>query len=214
MYELRVTVAKVLGTCTADPPMEPGDSFTVFNGNIRIPEGGYVCLWALQNLLPVIVLKERQILEEAGRDWVWRVHHVQCPDPKGGVVFEITRIAEVVQDSRGAAVAEAVTGRELSDHPARSDGWIGGLRDLRVVVEKVRGKCTSAMEPGDHFVLHGGRLTMPAGGHFCLYALHAALPLLPAKQRVLAQGDWMRDAHHVMCPDPAGNVLMRIEPLE
>ena len=54
MYELKVSVTKVLGECTANPPMKPGDYFTVRDGDIRIPEGGYICLWALQNLLPVI----------------------------------------------------------------------------------------------------------------------------------------------------------------
>jgi uncharacterized repeat protein (TIGR04076 family) len=69
------------------------------------------------------------------------------------------------------------------------------------------------MRPGDHFVLHGGRLYIPADGHFCLYALHAALPLLPAKQRPLEDGDWMKEDCHVICPDPAGNVVMRIKDL-
>ena len=87
------------------------------------------------------------------------------------------------------------------------------LQDLRVVVEAVRGKCTSGMVPGDHFVVRSGRLTIPAHRRFCLYALHAALPMLPAKQRHLQNGDWMKDAHHIACPDPAGNVLLRIEPL-
>ena len=177
--------------------MIPGDSFAVRDGNIRIPEGGYICLWALQNLLPVVVLKERQILEEAERDWVWRVHHVQCPDPEGGVVFEIARTAEVAQDLGQTGREVVRPSRELCDATTREEGTTGRLQDLRVVVEEVRGKCTSGMMPGDHF---------------CLYALHAALPMLPAKQRLLPDGDWMKDAHHIMCPDPAGNVLMRIEP--
>ena len=67
MYQLKVVVTKVLGTCTADPPMKPGAYFTVRDGDIRIPEGGYVCLWALQSLLPVITPKEREILEERTR---------------------------------------------------------------------------------------------------------------------------------------------------
>jgi uncharacterized repeat protein (TIGR04076 family) len=70
------------------------------------------------------------------------------------------------------------------------------------------------MQPGDAFALHSGRLYIPAGRHFCLYALHAVLPMLPAKQRLLAEGDWLRDAQHVICPDPAGNVVLRIEPCE
>ena len=54
MYALKITVSKVLGTCTAAPPMAPGDHFTVRDGDIRIPAGGYVCLYALQSLLPLI----------------------------------------------------------------------------------------------------------------------------------------------------------------
>jgi uncharacterized repeat protein (TIGR04076 family) len=66
------------------------------------------------------------------------------------------------------------------------------------------------MEPGDCFVLRSGRLYIPAQRHFCLYALCAALPLLPAKQRPLEDGDWLKEDSHVICPDPAGNVVMRI----
>jgi uncharacterized repeat protein (TIGR04076 family) len=192
--------------------MKPGDSFNVRDGSIRIPGGGYICLWALQNLLPVVVLKERRILEQNDRDWVWRVHHVQCPDPQGGVVFEIRQTAEVTQDWRQAAGRKAGPRHDTGDSAAQ-ERTPGGIRDLRVVVEEVRGRCASGMTPGDHFCVRGGRLTFPADRHFCLYALHAALPMLPAKQRPLLGGDWMKDAHHIMCPDPAGNVLMRIEPL-
>ena len=79
------------------------------------------------------------------------------------------------------------------------------------MVEEVRGKCTSGMRPDDHFILRSGRLYIPAHRHFCLYALHAALPLLPAKQRPLEDGDWLKEDNHVICPDPAGNVIVRIE---
>jgi len=54
-------------------------------------------------------------------------------------------------------------------------------------------------------------LYIPAQRHFCLYALYSALPLLPAKQRPLEDGDWLKEDCHVICPDPAGNVIMRIE---
>jgi uncharacterized repeat protein (TIGR04076 family) len=83
--------------------------------------------------------------------------------------------------------------------------------DLRVVVEEVKGKCTSEMQPGDYFMLRSGRLYIPAARHFCLYALQAVIPLLPAKQRRLEEGDWLKEDSHVICPDPAGNVIMRIE---
>jgi uncharacterized repeat protein (TIGR04076 family) len=59
MYKLKVSVTKVLGTCTADPPMKRGDYFTVCDGDMRIPPRGHVCLWAMQNLLPLIPSKER-----------------------------------------------------------------------------------------------------------------------------------------------------------
>jgi uncharacterized repeat protein (TIGR04076 family) len=201
MYDLEVRVTKVMGTCTADPPMVPGDFFTVRNGDIRIPEGGYVCMWALQSLLPLLPAKERRIDEAQDEDWMWRVHHMQCPDPEGRVIWKIGHL-ETAPGSRDFPIAPV-----SAPAPEQS----GGLRSLRVVVEEVRGKCTSGMQPGDLFELHSGRLYIPADRHFCLYALAAALPMLPAKQRALADGDWLKDAQHVICPDPAGNVVLRIE---
>jgi uncharacterized repeat protein (TIGR04076 family) len=44
--------------------------------------------------------------------------------------------------------------------------------------------------------------------------MQAALPLLPAKQRALQDSDWMKEECRVLCPDPAGNVILRIEPME
>lgn len=208
MYELTVGVTKVLGTCTADPPMKPGDYFTVRNGDIRIPEGGYICMWALQSILPLITPKEREIAEAQDEDWMWRVHHAQCPDPKGRVIFKIERAGKIEEgtEGQGSSRAETAEGRGGGKRE-------GGLEDLRVVVEEVRGKCTSGMQPGDHFILRSGRLYIPPDRHFCLYALHAVLPLLPAKQRPLEDGDWLKEDSHVICPDPAGNVIMRVEPL-
>jgi len=85
------------------------------------------------------------------------------------------------------------------------------LRDLRVVVESVEGKVHLGMQPGQYFLLRSGRLTIPADSHFCLYALQAVLPLLPAKQRAPARGDWLKEDNHIICPDPAGKVTLRIE---
>ena len=97
MYELKIAVTRVLGTCTADPPMKPGDTISVRDGAIRIPAGGYICLWALQNLLPLIPAKEREIAEGRSEDWMWRVHSVQCPDPDGRVVFRfVLKIAGAI----------------------------------------------------------------------------------------------------------------------
>ncbi len=214
MYELEVAVTKVLGTCTADPPMKPGDYFAVRDGNIRIPEGGYICLWALQSILPLITPKEREIAEARDEDWMWRVHHAQCPDPKGRVIFKIERVGRVEKGAggRGSGGAGRQRSRGIEDVEGRRGGE-GRLRDLRVVVEEAGGKCTSGMQRGDYFLLRSGRLYIPPDRHFCLYALHAVLPLLPAKQRPLQDGDWLKEDSHIVCPDPAGNVIMRVEPV-
>jgi uncharacterized repeat protein (TIGR04076 family) len=212
MYELEIAVTKVLGTCTANPPMVRGDYFTVRNGDIRIPEGGYVCVWALQSILPLIPAKEREIAEAKDDDWMWRVHHAQCPDPNGRVIFKIDRVG--VLDKGDNAQGLRGSSEERGGRPENvesTEGGEGGLRYLRVVVEEVRGTCTSGMTPGDHVILRSGRLYIPAHRHFCLYALHAVLPLLPAKQRPLEDGDWLKEDSLVICPDPAGNVVMRIE---
>jgi uncharacterized repeat protein (TIGR04076 family) len=211
VYELKATVTKVLGECTADPPMKPGDYFTVRDGDIRIPEGSYVCLWALQSLLPVITPKEREIAEEKDEDWMWRVHHVQCPDPAGRVIFKIDRTGKVRKGVGDPGNEEAKERASQVGTPPEERGAEGRLRSLRVVVDEVRGKWTSGMRRGDYFVLRSGRLYIPADHHFCLYALHAAVPFLPAKQRHLEDGDWMKGDFRVICPDPAGNVVMRVE---
>ena len=208
MYELRVIVTKVMGSCTADPPMKRGDYFTVRDGDIRIPDGGYICIWALQSILPLITPKEREIAEARDEDWMWRVHHAQCPDPEGRVVFKIERMGKIDRGIGGQEDSRT----EGTERGGRGKG-AGRLDDLQVVVEEVRGKCTSGMQPGDRFLLRSGRLYIPSDRHFCLYALHAALPLLPAKQRPLEDGDWLKEDSHVICPDPAGNVVMRVEPI-
>ena len=208
MYELKVTVKKVMGTCTADPPMKPGDYFTVSDGDIQVPDGGYICLYALQSLIPVITPKERNIAEQQDEDWMWRVHHVQCPDPAGRVVFKIERTGNVEPRETDGAASRSVPHRARSNSAGPSEA---GLKRLRIAVEEVRGHCTSRMKPGDEFELCSGRLHLPPGGHACLYALHAAIPLLPAKQRLLQDGDWLKEDHRVLCPDPAGNVILRID---
>jgi uncharacterized repeat protein (TIGR04076 family) len=57
------------------------------------------------------------------------------------------------------------------------------LYDLKVEVEAIEGHCTCTMQVGDCFFLRSGKLALPNGRDFCLYALQATIPLLPAKQR-------------------------------
>ena len=85
------------------------------------------------------------------------------------------------------------------------------LYDLRVVVQSVGPRCTCAMSVGDAFELHGGKLSVPEGRSFCVYALQSVLPLLPAKQRRNHPADWMETDAICTCPDPACGLMMRID---
>jgi uncharacterized repeat protein (TIGR04076 family) len=191
--------------------MKPGDYFTVSDGDIQVPAGGHICLWALQSLMPLLTPKERKIAEAEDEDWMWRVHHAQCPDPKGRVIFKIEQTGQVCKEAASVSQAPDSAFSEEEESTARSKE---DLKDLRIEVESVAGKCTSRMKLGDRFLLRGGRLYIPPGKHICLYALQAAIPLLPAKQRGLQDGDWLKEDCRVLCPDPAGNVILRIDRLE
>jgi uncharacterized repeat protein (TIGR04076 family) len=86
------------------------------------------------------------------------------------------------------------------------------LYDLRVTVEHIEGRSVCGLQPGDYFELtESSRLRIPAGKHFCVYALQAVLPLLPAKQRQLPSEDWLEQDAFVCCPDPEERLVMRIE---
>ena len=87
------------------------------------------------------------------------------------------------------------------------------LYDLRLVVTEIRGNCTCAMSVGDCVVMHGGKIALPKNEDFCVYALQAAIPLLPAKQRHNHPADWMETDAFVTCPDPACGLIMQIERL-
>ena len=86
------------------------------------------------------------------------------------------------------------------------------LYDLRVVVDRIEGRSVCGLQVGDWFELtESSRLRTCPGRFFCVYALAAVLPLLPAKQRQLATGDWLEHDNLVACPDPDERLIMRIE---
>jgi uncharacterized repeat protein (TIGR04076 family) len=85
------------------------------------------------------------------------------------------------------------------------------LYDLNVVVEAVGERCTCTMSVGDSFILKGGKIAIPGDRDFCLYALQAVIPLLPAKQRMNSPADWMETDAYCTCPDPACALRMRID---
>jgi uncharacterized repeat protein (TIGR04076 family) len=86
------------------------------------------------------------------------------------------------------------------------------LYDLRVTVDRIEGRSVCGLQVGDYFELtESSRVRIPEGKHFCLYALQAVLPLLPAKQRQLPAEDWLEQDSLVCCPDPEERVVMRVE---
>ena len=85
------------------------------------------------------------------------------------------------------------------------------LFDLRVTVESIEGRSVCGLSVGDYFDLtNSSELHIPEGKHFCVYALAALLPLLPAKQRQLPETDWLERDSLACCPDPEERVVMRI----
>jgi uncharacterized repeat protein (TIGR04076 family) len=65
------------------------------------------------------------------------------------------------------------------------------------------------MKIGDWALVRGSSLYLAQP--FCLYAIHAVLPMLPAMIRPLQPDDWMATENAIICPDPLGNVILRIE---
>ena len=85
------------------------------------------------------------------------------------------------------------------------------LYDLRVTVDSIEGRSVCGLAVGDYVELtDSSRLRVPPGRHFCIYALAAVLPLLPAKQRQLPAADWLERDSLVACPDPEERLIMRI----
>ncbi len=86
------------------------------------------------------------------------------------------------------------------------------LYDLKVEIVKVKAGLEAVCNHhlGDYFEVSGENISIPAGKTFSLYALAAVLPLLPAKQRMTDENDWMSSDDLVMCPDPNCEAVMRI----
>ncbi len=86
------------------------------------------------------------------------------------------------------------------------------LSNLRVTVTAIEGRSVCGMHVGDYFdVTESCKVQIPVDRHFCLYALAAVIPLLPAKMRALDPNDWMAQDSLVVCPDPDERLIMKIE---
>ena len=86
------------------------------------------------------------------------------------------------------------------------------LYDLRVTVVAIEGRSVCSMQVGDYLELtESNQLRIPAGKHFCFYALNSLMPFLAAKQRELASGDWLERDSLFACPDPEERLIMKVE---
>lgn len=79
---------------------------------------------------------------------------------------------------------------------------------IEVVGDQERMVCDHSV--GDYFELSGENLSFPDGQTFSVYALAAILPLLPAKQRMTSENDWMTTDAEVACPDPYCGARFRV----
>ena len=84
------------------------------------------------------------------------------------------------------------------------------LWDLRVEVVGEPDQMVCDHQPGDAFDVCGENLRFPEGRSFSMYALAAILPLLPAKQRMTHEHDWMTTDNDIACPDPHCGARFRI----
>lgn len=84
------------------------------------------------------------------------------------------------------------------------------LYDLKVSIAEINGNCTCDHAVGDYFEMKGGKIHLPAGQPFCVYAMQSAIPLLPAKQRPTHPNDWMSTDARITCPDPYCGLIMLI----
>ncbi len=63
---------------------------------------------------------------------------------------------------------------------------------------------------GDEFEVIGEDIVFSGSQAFSMYALAAILPLLPAKQRLTHENDWMTTDADIACPDPNCGARFRV----
>lgn len=89
MAKIKVTVERIDGYCNL--PMQVGDYFWLEDSKLFVPDGKYICIWALQSMMPVFpLLAARDKLDDS--HWVKKVDCFSCPDPKGLVQFRLEMI--------------------------------------------------------------------------------------------------------------------------
>jgi len=86
MARIKVSVESIDGCCSL--PVQIGDHFYVEDYKLSVPEGKFVCIWALQSMMPIFPILEVKERLEKGH-WVRKVKNFSCPDPEGGVKYRL-----------------------------------------------------------------------------------------------------------------------------
>ena len=86
MSRIKVTVERINGSCNL--PHLVGDHFFVDDSRLIIPEGGHVCIWALQSMMPIFPILSVKDRLDPGH-WTSKVKTFSCPDPHGLVQFRL-----------------------------------------------------------------------------------------------------------------------------
>ena len=84
------------------------------------------------------------------------------------------------------------------------------LYDLMVEVVGDEQEFVCSHRSGIAFQVIGENLVFEENVQFSLYSLSALLPLLPAKQRITHENDWMTSDEDIACPDPFCGARFRI----
>ena len=191
MFEILIEVESAAVPCPAVPPMKPGLGFVVRDEKLYPRGAAPICLLALQSMMPFLTAKQREI---AADDWMARVHHSQCPHPEHRVTWR------------------------LEQRPVGATRWLGAdvrwqSQDVAVEVESIRALCTSGTAIGDAAMVRSGLLYLPQP--MCLWAVQAALPAMAERTAPccfeVEGGCRVRSSTTLVCPDPAGSVILRIE---
>jgi uncharacterized repeat protein (TIGR04076 family) len=83
------------------------------------------------------------------------------------------------------------------------------MRELKITVKKIKERCGAKHRVGDYFLIKGkGKIVIPEGKEFCVYALQALLPFLMLIQREPSPDDeWVPQIHELSCPDEKGLIF-------
>jgi carbon-monoxide dehydrogenase iron sulfur subunit len=108
MAKIKVTVERINGSCNL--PNLVGDHFFIDGSRLIIPEGGHVCIWALQSMMPIFPILAVKNRLDPGH-WTSKVKTFSCPDPNGLVQFRL----EVVDPGESGP-------EPFSERPAKGTG--------------------------------------------------------------------------------------------